>query len=129
MKLAIFGEIASFVEPRSSVRLPIRYAAYALQDAEVSLLAQCLLEKVGDGGWARQLPLGMPASQLRPLLYVRMAALAGPAVTFGGRGAQMLLDMGATAQWTGDLPIDQLITPAALGEGIDLERPPNIPPG
>lgn len=41
----------------------------------------------------------------------------------------MLLDMGATAQWTGDLPIDQLITPAALGEGIDLERPPNIPPG
>jgi len=129
MKLATFGEIASFVEPRSGLRLPIRYAAYALEDAEVSLLAQCLLERVGDGGWARQLPAGTPTSQLRPLLYVRMATLAGPAVTFGGKGAQMLLDMGATAQWTGDLPIDQLVTPAAGGAGLDLERPPNIPPG
>jgi hypothetical protein len=129
MKLATFGEIASFVEPRSGLRLPIRYAAYALEDAEVSLLAQCMLERLGDGGWARQLPSGTPTSQLRPLLYVRMATLAGPAVTFGGKGAQMLLDMGATAQWTGDLPIDQLVTPAAGGVGLDLERPPNIPAG
>lgn len=129
MKLATFGEIASFVEPRSGLRLPIRYAAYALEDAEVTLLARCLLERVGDGGWARQLPTGTPASQLRPLLYVRMATLAGPAVTFGGRGAQMLLDMGATAQWTGDLPIDQLVTPTSGGAGLDLERPPDIPAG
>jgi hypothetical protein len=129
MKLATFGEIASFVEPRSGLRLPIRYAAYALEDAEVTLLAQCLLERVGDGGWARQLPTGTPASQLRPLLYVRMATLAGPAVTFGGKGAQMLLDMGATAQWTGDLPIDELVTPTAGGAGLDLERPPDIPAG
>jgi hypothetical protein len=129
MKLATFGEIASFVEPRSGLRLPIRYAAYALEDAEVTLLAQCLLERVGDGGWARQLPTGTPASQLRPLLYVRMATLAGPAVTFGGKGAQMLLDMGATAQWTGDLPIDELVTPTPGGAGLDLERPPDIPAG
>ncbi|HEX9635217.1 MAG TPA: hypothetical protein VGB34_07040 [Candidatus Limnocylindria bacterium] len=129
MKLATFGEIASFLEPRSGQRLPIRYAAYALDDAEVTLLGQCLLERVGDGAWARQLPPGMPTSQLRPLLYVRMATLAGPAVTFGGKGAQMLLDMGATAQWTGDLPIDELITPVASGVGLDLERPPNISPG
>jgi hypothetical protein len=37
--------------------------------------------------------------------------------------------MGADAQWTGDLPIDQLVTPAEGGHGLDLERPPNIPPG
>ncbi|MGH2456089.1 MAG: hypothetical protein ACRDHD_07515 [Candidatus Limnocylindria bacterium] len=129
MKLATFGEIASFVEPRTGQRLPIRHAAYALPASEVAVLGRCLVERVGDGGWARQLPPDLPAAQLRPLLYVRMAALAGPAVTFAGRGAQILLDLGATAQWTGDLPIEQLITPAAGGEGLDVEQPPGIPAG
>ncbi|HYN64794.1 MAG TPA: hypothetical protein VES36_09355 [Candidatus Limnocylindrales bacterium] len=127
MKLATFGEIASFIEPRSGQRLPIRYAAYHLDDAELATLADCLVERVGDGGWARQLPPGMLASELRPLLFVRMAALAVPTITFLGRGAQILLDMGATAQWTGDLPIDSLVTPAAHGEGLELEQPPHIP--
>jgi hypothetical protein len=127
MKVATFGEIASFVEPRTGQRLPIRYASYVLDDAALTTLADCLVERVGDGGWARQLPPGMLASELRPLLFVRMAALAVPTITFLGRGAQILLDMGATAQWTGDLPIDSLVTPSARGEGLDVEQPPNIP--
>jgi hypothetical protein len=127
MKVATFGEIASFVEPGSGQRLPIRYASYLLEDADVTTLAECLVERVGDGGWARQLPPGMLASELRPLLFVRMAALAVPTITFLGRGAQILMDMGATAQWTGDLPIDILVTPSARGEGLDVEQPPSIP--
>jgi hypothetical protein len=128
VKLATFGEIASFSHRHSGQRMPIRYLAYALEDAEVSLLADCLLERVGDGGWARQLPPKMLVSQLRPLLYVRMATLAQPGITFAGAGAQLLLDMGVTAQWTGDLPIDALISPEERGEGLDVERPPVIPP-
>lgn len=127
MKLATFGEIASFVEPRSGQRVPIRYAAYALGDGEVMTLVETLLERVGDGGWARQLPSNTEASQLRPLLFMRMATLAIPGITFAGRGAQILLDLGATAQWTGDLPIDALITPAERGEGLAVERPPQLP--
>jgi hypothetical protein len=127
MKVATFGEIASFIEPQSGQRLPIRYATYLLEDAELTTLAECLVERVGDGGWARQLPPGMPASELRPLLFVRMAALAVPTITFLGRGAQILLDMGATAQWTGDLPIDSLVTPVAGGHGLGVEQPPHIP--
>ncbi|MEP6469948.1 MAG: hypothetical protein ABJC24_09280 [Chloroflexota bacterium] len=127
MKVATFGEIASFVEPRTGQRLPIRYASYLLEDTDVTTLAECLVERVGDGGWARQLPPGMLASELRPLLFVRMATLAVPTITFLGRGAQILLDMGATAQWTGDLPIDILVTPSSRGEGLDVEQPPNIP--
>lgn len=129
MKVATFGEIASFIEPRSGQRLPIRYATYLLDDAELSTMAECLVERVGDGGWARQLPPGMLASELRPLLFVRMAALAVPGITFLGHGAQILLDLGADAQWTGDLPIDALVTPAARGEGLEREQPPQIPPG
>ncbi len=124
MKLATFGEIASFVDSSSGQRLPIRYASYLLGDGEVATLAASLLERVGDGGWARQLPPGMPIGELRPLLYVRMAALAGPGITFAGGGAQLLLDLGAVAQWTGDLPIDAVITPSAQGQGLELERPP-----
>jgi hypothetical protein len=127
MKVATFGEIASFIEPRTGQRLPIRYASYVLEDAQLATLAECLVERVGDGGWARQLPPGMPASDLRPLLFVRMAALAVPTITFLGRGAQILLDMGATAQWTGDLPIDSLITPVPGGMALDVEQPPRIP--
>jgi hypothetical protein len=127
MKIATFGEIASFIEPGSGQRLPIRYASYLLDEAEVGTMAECLVERVGDGGWARQLPSGMRASELRPLLFVRMAALAIPGITFAGRGAQILLDLGATAQWTGDLPIDRLVTPAANGEGMETEQPPHIP--
>jgi hypothetical protein len=127
MKVATFGEIASFVEPRTGQRLPIRYASYFLGDADLTTLAECLVERIGDGGWARQLPPGMPPSELRPLLFVRMATLAVPTITFLGRGAQILLDLGATAQWTGDLPIDRLVTPAAGGEGLDMEQPPHIP--
>jgi hypothetical protein len=127
MKLATFGEIASFVEPRTGQRLPIRYAPYLLEDHDLTMVAECLLERVGDGGWARQLPPGMLASELRPLLYVRMAALAQPGITFAGRGAQILLDLGATAQWTGDLPIDTLLTPSARGAGLQVEQPPRIP--
>ena len=127
MKVATFGEIASFVEPRSGLRLPIRYASYLLGDTDLTTLAECMVERVGDGGWARQLPPGVRASELRPLLFVRMAALAVPTITFLGRGAQILLDMGATAQWTGDLPIDSLVTPASGGEGLDVEQPPRIP--
>jgi hypothetical protein len=127
MKVATFGEIASFVEPQSGQRLPIRYASYVLGDADLATVAGCLVERVGDGGWARQLAPGMTAAELRPLLFVRMATLAVPTITFLGRGAQILLDLGATAQWTGDLPIDRLVTPAARGEGLDVEQPPHIP--
>jgi hypothetical protein len=127
MKVATFGEIASFVEPRTGQRLPIRYASYLLDDTGLTILAECLVERVGDGGWARQLPPGMLASELRPLLFVRMAVLAVPGITFLGRGAQILLDLGATAQWTGDLPIDTLVTPSPRGEGLDVEQPPHIP--
>ena len=127
MKLATFGEIASFVHPQSGLRLPIRYACYLVDEADLTTLAACLLERVGDGGWARQLPPGMPASELRPVLFSRMAALAVPGITFAGRGAQMLQDLGAVAQWAGDLPIDALVTPAAGGQGVEVERPPNIP--
>jgi hypothetical protein len=127
MKLATFGEIASFVDSSSGLRLPIRYACYLLHDTEVSALAACLLERVGDGGWARQLPAGMPVTELRALLFVRMAALAQPGVTFAGRGAQILMDLGAVAQWTGDLPIDAVVSPSARGDSLELERPPRIP--
>jgi hypothetical protein len=127
MKVATFGEIASFIEPRTGQRLPIRYASYVLADAEVATLAECLVERVGDGGWARQLPAGMPPAELRPLLFVRMAALAVPTITFLGRGGQILLDMGATAQWTGDLPIESLVTPVPGGAGLNVEQPPRIP--
>jgi hypothetical protein len=128
VKLATFGEIASFVHPESGQRLPIRYAAYLLSAADLGTLAASLLERVGDAGWARQLPRDIPASELRSLLFVRMAALAQPGITFAGRGAQTLLDLGAVAQWTGDLPIDVLVTPGERGEGITLERPPQIEP-
>ena len=59
MKLATFGEIASFVHADTGQRLPIRYAAYLLGDAELSVLAESLVERIGDGGWARQLPPGI----------------------------------------------------------------------
>jgi hypothetical protein len=127
MKLATFGEIASFVDSSSGQRLPIRYACYLFGDSDVATLAASLLERVGDGGWARQLPAGIPNGELRPLLFVRMAALAVPGITFAGRGAQLLLDLGAVAQWTGDLPIEALVTPSAGGIGLELERPPRIP--
>jgi hypothetical protein len=127
MKLATFGEIASFVHAESGLRLPIRYTCYLLGDDEVATLAACLVERVGDGGWARQLPSGIQISQLRPLLFTRMAALAVPTVTFAGRGGVMLQEMGAVAQWAGDLPIDAMVTPAAGGAGLEVERPPRIP--
>jgi hypothetical protein len=129
VKLATFGEIASIVEPRSGQRLPIRYLAYSLGDEDVALLARCLLERVGDGGWARQLPVGLAPAAARPVLFVRMAALAGPGITFGGRAAQLIMDLGATAQWTGDLPIDRLLTPADDGAGLSIEEPPRVPAG
>jgi hypothetical protein len=127
MKLATFGEIASFVHAGSGQRLPIRYASYLLDDTELSIVAESLVERVGDGGWARQLPPGILASELRPLLFVRMAALAQPGITFVGRGAQILLDLGAVAQWTGDLPIEALVTPSAGGEGLAVEHASDIP--
>jgi hypothetical protein len=127
MKVATFGEIASFIEPRTGQRLPIRYACYVLADSELATLSECLVERVGDGGWVRQLPGGIPPGELRTVLFARMAVLAVPTITFLGRGAQILLDMGATAQWTGDLPIDTLITPVAGGAGLDVEQPPRIP--
>lgn len=126
MMLATFGEIASFVDPRSGQRLPIRYAAYALDEAGVQTLASTLLDRVGDGGWARQLPRDLPPAQVRPLLYLRMATLAGPGVTFAGAGARLLLDLGATAQWTGDLPIGRIVGPGAGGEGIVVEEAPRL---
>ena len=46
---------------------------------ELSALARGLVERVGDGGWARQLPADLLASDLRPMLFTRMAALAGTA--------------------------------------------------
>lgn len=126
MQLATFGQIASFVHSGSGQRLPIRYLAYELDDASVSLLAACLLERVGDGGWARQLPPDLVASELRPLLFARMASLAAEGVTFAGAGARLLLERGATAMWSGDLPVDALITPDARGEGLGVERPPQV---
>jgi hypothetical protein len=114
MQLATFGQIASFVEPRSGQRLPIRYLAYALDDGDLTLLAASLVERVGDGGWARQLPGAEVASALRPRLFVLMAMRAAEGVTFVGAGAQMLLDRGVTAMWSGEQAIDALIT---LGDG------------
>ena len=87
MQLATFGLVASFVHPASGQRLPIRYLAYELDDAGVSALARGLVERVGDGGWARQLPADLLASDLRPMLFARMAALAADGVTFAGAGA------------------------------------------
>jgi hypothetical protein len=127
MKLATFGEIASFVDASSGQRLPIRYTSYLLSDDDLTTLAECLVERVGDGGWARQLPPNIPPNELRPLLFSRMAVLAVPGITFAGRGAQILIDLGAVAQWSGDLPIDALISPATGGRGLELERPPRIP--
>jgi hypothetical protein len=126
MKVATFGEIASFVHSESGQRLPIRYAAYLLGDADLTALGASLVERVGDGGWARQLPPGRVTSEMRPLLFIRMATLAQPGITFVGRGAQILMDLGAVAQWEGDLPIEALVTPADRGEGLDVERPPRI---
>lgn len=126
MQLATFGQIASFVDEGSGQRLPIRYLAYALDDAEVSLLARCLLERVGDGGWARQLPADLVASDLRPMLFSRMAALAAEGVTFGGAGAQLLLERGVTAMWSGEQPVPSLVAPGARGEGLGVEAPPEV---
>ncbi len=126
MQLATFGQVASFVHAASGQRLPIRYLAYELDDAGVSILARCLVERVGDGGWARQLPADHIASDLRPLLFSRMAALAAEGVTFAGAGAQLLLDVGATAMWSGDLPVEALIAPGARGEGLGIEQPPEV---
>jgi hypothetical protein len=126
MQLATFGQIASFVHADSGTRLPIRFLAYELDDAGVSILARSLVERVGDGGWARQLPADLLASDLRPLLYGRMAALAAEGVTFAGAGAQLILDRGATAMWSGDQPVEALIVPGARGEGLAVERPPEI---
>ncbi len=128
MQLATFGQIASFIHDGSGQRLPIRYLAYELDDAGVSLLARCLVERVGDGGWSRQLPADLVASDLRPMLFARMAALAVEGVTFAGAGAQLLLDRGATAMWTGDLPVGSLIAPGARGEGLQVETPPQVDP-
>lgn len=126
MQLATFGQIASFTDPVSGQRLPIRYLAYALDDAAVGMLATCLVERVGDGGWARQLPPGLLAATLRPLLFARMAALAADGVTFAGAGARLLLERGATPMWSGELPVDALVTPDARGEGLSVERPPRV---
>lgn len=126
MQLATFGQIASFVHADSGTRLPIRFLAYELDDAGVSMLARCLVERVGDGGWARQLPADLLASDLRPLLFARMAALAAEGVTFAGGGAQLILERGATAMWSGDLPVNALIVPAGRGERLAVERPPEV---
>lgn len=126
MQIATFGQIASFIHADSGQRLPIRYLAYELEDAGVSVLATSLLERVGDGGWARQLPPDLVASELRPLLFARMATLATEGVTFAGAGARLILERGATAMWSGDLAVDALISPAARGEGLHVERPPDV---
>lgn len=126
MQLATFGQIASFVHAESGGRLPIRYLAYELDDADVTTLAACLVERVGDGGWARQLPAEGIASDLRPLLFVRMAALAAEGVTFAGAGARLLLERGVTAMWSGDQPVEALVSPGTRGEGLRLERPPEV---
>jgi hypothetical protein len=126
MQLATFGQIASFVHADSGHRLPIRFLAYELDDAGVSILARCLVERVGDGGWARQLPADLLASDLRPMLFSRMAALAADGVTFAGAGAQLILERGATAMWSGDLPVDALVAPGSRGEGLGVERPPEV---
>ena len=126
MQLATFGQIACFVHEDSGQRLPIRFLAYELDDAGVSILARCLVERVGDGGWARQLPSDLLASDLRPMLFSRLAALATEGVTFAGAGAQLILERGATAMWSGDLPVDALVTPGSRGEGLGVERPPEV---
>ena len=126
MQLATFGQVASFVHPDSGTRLPIRFLAYELDDAGISTLARCLVERVGDGGWARQLPADLLASDLRPMLFARMAALAAEGVTFAGAGARLILDRGVTAMWSGDLPVDALIVPGGRGEGLAVERPPEV---
>lgn len=126
MQLATFGQIASFVHADTGTRLPIRFLAYELDDTGVSVLARCLVERVGDGGWARQLPADLLASDLRPLLFARMAALAADGVTFAGAGARLILERGATAMWSGDLPVDALIVPGGRGEGLAVERPPEV---
>jgi hypothetical protein len=126
MQLATFGQIASFVHAETGTRLPIRFLAYELDDTGVSVLARCLVERVGDGGWARQLPADLLASDLRPLLFARMAALAADGVTFAGAGARLILERGATAMWSGDLPVDALIVPGGRGEGLAVERPPEV---
>jgi hypothetical protein len=126
MQLATFGLIASFADPASGQRLPIRYLAYELDDASVSVLARSLVERVGDGGWARQLPPDLLASDLRPMLFARMAALAADGVTFAGAGARLLLERGVTAMWSGDQPVEALVTPLSRGEGLGVERPPQV---
>jgi hypothetical protein len=126
MQLATFGLIASFVDQASGQRLPIRYLAYELDDASVSILARGLVERVGDGGWARQLPPDLLASDLRPMLFARMAALAGEGVTFAGAGARLLLERGVTAMWSGEQQVELLVTPLSRGEGLGAERPPQV---
>lgn len=126
MQLATFGLIASFVHSASGQRLPIRYLAYELDDAGVSVLARGLVERVGDGGWARQLPADLLASDLRPMLFARMAALAADGVTFAGAGARLLLERGVTAMWSGDQLVDMLIAPQSRGEGLGVEQPPEV---
>lgn len=124
MQLATFGLIANFLEPQSGQRLPIRYLAYSLGDADVTLLASCLVERVGDGGWARPLAADEVASDLRPRLFVLMAMRAAEGVTFAAGGAQLLLDRGVTAMWSGEQPVTTLIAPGKRGEGLRLEPPP-----
>jgi hypothetical protein len=126
MQLATFGLVASFVHPASGQRLPIRYLAWELDDAGVSALARGLVERVGDGGWARQLPADLLASDLRPMLFTRMAALAGDGVTFAGAAARLLLDREVTAMWSGDQPVDLLVAPQSRGEGLGVEQPPQV---
>ena len=126
MQLATFGLVASFVHPASGQRLPIRYLAWELDDAGVSALARGLVERVGDGGWARQLPADLLASDLRPMLFTRMAALAGDGVTFAGAAARLLLDRDVTAMWSGDQPVDLLVAPQSRGEGLGVEQPPQV---
>ncbi len=126
MQLATFGLIASFVHSASGQRLPIRYLAYELDDASVSILARSMVERVGDGGWARQLPADLVASDLRAMLFMRMAALATDGVTFAGAGARLLLERGVTAMWSGDHPVDGLVTPLSRGEGLGVEQPPQV---
>ena len=122
MQLATFGLVASFVHPASGQRLPIRDLAWELDDAGVSALARGLVERVGDGGWARQLPADLLASDLRPMLFTRMAALAGDGVTFAGAAARLLLDRDVTAMWSGDQAVDLLGAQTRGG----VEQPPQV---